>query len=137
MGAKTQDIHQGRGKRSGYSLIELLIASSLLIIMIIGTGQMILLSWRFKMRADAASEAADLASSRVEALRPNLTNNSGISLGSDVVVPSGRTKMAFDLTWSTKDHSPGLRVLEIHCSPRSLPQKGTSLMVYLSATLGF
>jgi Tfp pilus assembly protein PilV len=129
-------LHRQKNRR-GYSLIELLIASSLLIIAIIGTGQMVLLSWRFKMRSDASAAAADLASSRVEALRPLLVKGTGAADGSAEVLAPGQSKLAYDLTWTAVVHSEGLTALEMHCIPRSLSQKGTRLMVYISAPLGF
>ena len=124
-------------KCRGYSLIELLIASSLLIIVIIGTGQMVLLSWRFKMRSDAATAAADLAASRVEALRPHLIKDLGAVDGSAEVLAPGQSKLAYDLTWTADYHSPGLASLEMQCTPRILSQKRTLLKVYISSTLGF
>ena len=124
-------------KSRGYSLIELLIASSLLIIVILGTGQMVLLSWRFKMRSDAATAAADLAASRVEALRPLLIKDMGAVDGSAEVLAPGQSKLAYDLTWTADYHSPGLMALEMHCTPQILSEKSTFLKVYISSTLGF
>jgi Tfp pilus assembly protein PilV len=127
----------GGGRARGYSLLELLIASSLLIIAIIGTGQMILLSWRFKMGSEAASEAADLAVSRAESLRPALMEGSGTAAGSAHVNPAGKAGLAYDLSWSAAERTSGFWEMEICCTPRSLPRKNARLKVYVSALLGF
>ena len=125
------------GGGRGYSLLELLIASSLLIIAIMGTGQMILLSWRFKMGSDASSAAADLAASRAESLRPILMDGAGAAAGSARVNPAGKAGLAYDLSWSAAERASGLWEMDICCTPRSLPRKNARLKIYVSALLGF
>jgi prepilin-type N-terminal cleavage/methylation domain-containing protein len=121
----------------GFSLIELLIASSLLLIVILGTGQLMLLSWSFKMRTDAGTAAAELASSRIENLRPALAGNGGFDQEGSEIQGSSLSSQSFSLNWSAREDPSGLRVLEIHCLPLDFPAKQTAVLIYISPGLGF
>ena len=126
-----------KADRKGFSLIELLIAASLLLIVILGAGQMVILSWHYKLRSEAAAASARLAADKVESLRaPLLDGEGGDSAGCDKIDQS-HPPLSFSLSWSARQEAPGLQGLEIMCVPGNLPTKKTEILVYLSAPLGF
>ena len=91
--------------RKGFSLIELLIASSLLLIIILGAGQMVFLSWHYKIRSEAGAASARLAADKVESLRAPLLDGEGGESGGCDRIDQNHPPLSFSLSWSrTEDH---------------------------------
>src|SRR4030042_3848870 len=86
-----QQARKGPMKKKGFSLIELLISSSLIFFLIAGTAQLLGLSLAAKRTADFHFRAARLASSRLEHLKSLPHDSAELEAGihgEDVIAPS-------------------------------------------------
>lgn len=134
-----KDKQRFRLKRdSGFGLIDLMIASSIIFFLLLGIGQLICNSMLFKARADDGVFAAELASSKLEELRGLFYSEGGLENGefNETIKLNGSAKN-FLSTWTIMEIDPGIQTVTVECAPAGLPQKKTRLLLYMNRRLRF
>jgi prepilin-type N-terminal cleavage/methylation domain-containing protein len=125
-------------KRRGFSLIELLISSSLILILITGTAQLLIFSLAAKRTADAHFTAVRRASSRLEEFKSLPFDDESLKAGSHhEIIADPVSPDRFTIRWQVEDVDENLKkiVLEIH--PQDKPQRRTAFCLLLCRELEF
>ncbi len=91
-------------KKKGFSLIELLISSSLILFLITGTAQLLGLSLAAKRNAEFHFRAARLASSRLESLKSHPYEGADLKAGvHEEVLVDPSSGEQYRLAWGVED----------------------------------
>ena len=125
-------------KNEGFSLIEFLIASLVVMILLLGAGELILRSRLVKQRCDLRTICISLVSTKLESLMdlpfgsPELEEG----MGEETFTPEGM-KLPFRLSWAIDNLGEDLKRVILHCRPETLPEREIGMMVYIVGTLEF
>ncbi len=122
----------------GFSLIELLIASSLILILITGTAQLLIFSLAAKRTADAHFTAVRRASSRLEELKSLPFDDESLKAGphdEEITDPASPEK--FMLHWRVEDVDENLKKIVLTIHPQDKPQRRTAFCLLLCRELEF
>jgi len=126
------------GARSGFGLIELLLAMALIMLLFLGAAHMLLFSIRTGVRCRDGAAALEIAVSRMESLKAEPFDSPLLTPGeSSEEIDGPREPARFDLRLSIEDRADGLKLIEIRCAPRSTPRKAAVLTLYKTRSLGF
>jgi prepilin-type N-terminal cleavage/methylation domain-containing protein len=125
-------------KKKGFSLIEFLIASSLILFLIAGTAQLLGLSLAAKRNADFHFRAARLASSRLESLKSLPHDSPDLKAGAHeeaVIDPS--SPETFQMAWRVEDIDQSLKKVALEFFSPIKPQKKAVFCLLLCRELEF
>ncbi|MFZ2053341.1 MAG: prepilin-type N-terminal cleavage/methylation domain-containing protein [Candidatus Aminicenantales bacterium] len=125
-------------RKHGFSLIELLISSALILFLITGTAQLLIFSLAAKRTADSHFTAVRRASSRLEELKSLPFDDEELEAGThqeDIADPASPEK--YRIAWRVEDIEENLKkiVLEVH--PQGKPQRRTAFCLLLCRELEF
>ena len=124
--------------QTGYTFIDLIIASSIMLFLLIGIGQLILHSEMLKFRSDVKLAAAQMASSKLEEIRSSLNRNNiteRVQENESIHVPWLKTP--FSRNWRIVDSGKDIVRIEVECFLQSDHQRKTRLALHYSRRLGF
>jgi prepilin-type N-terminal cleavage/methylation domain-containing protein len=129
-----------RPKKScrGFSLIELLISSSLILFLIAGTAQLLIISLVAKRTADSHFTAVRRASSRLEELKSLAFDDESLNAGSheeEIADPASSDK--FTIHWRVEDIDENLKKIVLAIHPQEKPQRRTAFCLLLCRELEF
>lgn len=125
-------------KKKGFSLLELLISSSLILFLIAGTAQLLGLSLSAKRNADFHFRAARLASSRLESLKSLSHDSPDLKTGAYeefVIDPS--SPEAFQIAWRVEDLDQSLKKVVLEFFSPNKPRRRAVFCVLLCRELEF
>jgi len=125
-------------KRQGFSLIEVLVAMTLALVLLLGTAELITLSVYAKRRGDTASGLAQALATRLEGLK-------SLSFGSDGLRPGEYLETVRDEAgrglflheWTVEDAGERMKRVRVTVSPAGRPESGASVTLWVSKDLGF
>ena len=122
----------------GFSLIELLISSALILILIMGTAQVISLSLAAKRTAESHFTAARRASSRLEEIKSLPFDDESLKAGSheeEIADPASPEK--FMMHWRAEEIDENLKKIVLAIHPQGKPQRRTAFCLLLCRELEF
>ena len=122
----------------GYTFIDLIMASTILLMLLLGIGHLILSSSLMKFRGDIKLASAEMASTKLEEIRATLKDKGGEEgePGSESLsLPWIET--AFDRKWRIVDTGEEMIRIEVECYLRSDPCRKVRMALYFSRRLGF
>ncbi len=124
-------------KRPGFSLVEALLATALVLVLILAAGELLLAAARARTRSDGASEAADELSAKLEELKslPFDSPELGPGVHEDETPATGGG--SFVRRWTAEDAGRGLKLVNVEVFRRGEAARKTALPLYLSRELGF
>ena len=123
--------------RAGFTLIELAVASSLILFLILATGQMILRSILSRQESDRAQVSAGLVSDKLEFLKSASFGDPDLTGFHEETVSAGHPPQPYLRRWEVADASPQLKKIVMECFPLGKPGKRTRAALYVSEILGF
>jgi len=125
-------------RRAGFSLIDLLIASTLVLILLLGLAQILLYSRLSSFHSDSRLQSTILASRQMERIRPFSFSDADLQNGSlfSTILPDGLER-PFLLQWNIREESPDLKAITLECYPKGRPEKAVRLFLYLHRRLGY
>jgi prepilin-type N-terminal cleavage/methylation domain-containing protein len=122
----------------GFTLLELLISFTVVVILLMGAAQLTLLSVNIKRTSDCSVESAELASKKLEYLKSHLFKNNELAEKSLVEwLRSQRGNEMFRREWRIEDISENIKKIEMECYAESCPHKRVRLVLFCSRELGF
>lgn len=124
-------------KRPGFSLVETLLASAVVLVLIVAAGEMLVGAARARTRSDAASEAADALAAKLEELKSLAFDSPELGPGvheDETAAPGGGT---FLRRWTAEDAGRGLKLANVEVFRRGEAARKIALPLYLSRELGF
>jgi prepilin-type N-terminal cleavage/methylation domain-containing protein len=127
-----------RKRRPGFSLIELLISSSLILFLIAGTAQLLGLSLTAKRNADFHFRAARLASSRLEHLKSLPHDSADLEAGNheeDFNDPSSPER--YRIAWRVEDMDQNLKKVVLDFFSPNKPRRKAVFCLLLCRELEF
>jgi len=130
-------MHQKMGRR-GFSLIELLISSSLILFLITGTAQLLIFSLAAKRTADSHFTAVRRASSRLEEFKSLPFDDENLKAGTyEEFVADPASPEIFAIRWRVEDVEENLKKIVLAIHPRGKPQRRTAFCLLLCRELEF
>ncbi len=129
---------RNKTSRRGFSLIELLISSALILFLISGTAQLLVFSLAANRTADSHFAAARLASSRLEKLKSLPFDDENLQAGrhgEDIADPA--SPEVFSMRWEVEDKEDDLKKIILAIHPRGQPQRTTVFCLLLCRELKF
>jgi prepilin-type N-terminal cleavage/methylation domain-containing protein len=125
-------------KKDGFSLIELLISSSLILFLIGGAAQLLALSAAAKRSAEFHFQAARLASSRLEQLKTHPCEGPDLEAGvHEELVVDPYSKEPFRLGWSVEDLDENLKKVVLELAAEAKPRRKAVFCLLISRELEF
>lgn len=122
----------------GFTLIEVLVSSSLIMFLLLSITQLILYSLLVKNRTDWGRISSELASSKLEYFKSLSFENQELQEGTtEERLKEKNTHKIFKIKWKIKDLNESLKKVEIVCYPDSALSKKVELILYISKELGF
>ena len=124
--------------RTGFSMIELLIAMTITCIFILGTAQLTLHSIQLKRKSDCLVRAAELASMMLENFKSLPYDSIELEdVDLSETIDDDRSNHAFLQSFAIQEVSPSLKRVEMECYAKNYPRKRMRVVIYLSRELGF
>jgi hypothetical protein len=128
----------GKIKQGGFSMIELLVSFTVIMLLVIGITELMIYSMRVKLRGDISIQAAELAASKLEFLKSLPFDDPGLSDGINTEKAFGEDKQKiFWRTWIIKKLSPHMKKIEMTCFFENHKEKQTRIILFISEKLGF
>jgi prepilin-type N-terminal cleavage/methylation domain-containing protein len=124
--------------RSGFSMIELLIAMSIMSLFILGTAQLTLHSIHLKRKSDCLVRAAELASTALEHFKSLPYDSMELEDGDgEEIINDERSNHLFLRGWTIRRASASLKRIAMDCYAKNHPRKRIRAILVLSRELGF
>jgi len=134
------DLKQNRRQAApGFSLIEVLIAMSIVFFLLVGTAEMLCYSLLLKQKADTHRIAADLISQKLETLKSLRADDVLLTPGThQETIKDKNSDRLFLLSWDVAESSDGLKKVSLSLYPAPYGSKPPVRAVfYLSRSLEF
>jgi prepilin-type N-terminal cleavage/methylation domain-containing protein len=125
-------------KRSGFSMIELLIAMSITSIFILGTAQLTLHSIHLKRKSDCLVRASELASTRLEHFKSLPFDSMDLEdTEYEETIQDERSNHLFFRGWTIRRIASSMKRIEVDCFAQNYPRKRIRAALLISRELGF
>lgn len=125
-------------KSSGFSLIEVLVAMALVLLLVVGTAELIALSLAAKRTGDRASGLAQAAAEKLEQLKSVPFDGPELAPGSRVETVVGEpARFVFVRSWEIEEAEDGVKSIRIRVHPRGRPRSAVALTLFICRDLGF
>jgi prepilin-type N-terminal cleavage/methylation domain-containing protein len=125
-------------KKNGFSLIELLISSSLLLFLITGTAQLLGLSLVAKRNAEFHFRAARLCSSRLESLKSHPYDGADLKAGiHEELIVDPTSAEPCRIAWNVKDLDENLKKVVLEFSSPLKPRRKAVFCLLVCRELEF
>jgi prepilin-type N-terminal cleavage/methylation domain-containing protein len=124
--------------KSGFSLIEMIISSALILFLFSGVAQLMISSLVAKRNAEFYLAAASLAISKLEYFKSLPFEDPALTKGEYFeATRSGISKEILLSNWSIGDANEGMKKVVIKISRQNAPQKRVAFMLLLCQELEF
>lgn len=130
---------QSHGFPAGFSLVETLVAMSIVFFLLAGMAQVLCYSFLLKQKADLHRLSADIISRKVEVLKSLEPEDEALSPGvHQETVQDRNSGRSFFLTWEVIEEGEGLRKIQLSLFPAPFGSRPpVRVSWYRSETLGF
>ncbi len=125
-------------KRPGTSLIEVLVAMTLALVLVVGAAEMLTLALRAKRRGDVIAALTHAVSDRLESLRSRPFEDPALATGEyaeTVRVEPGGCLIAE--TWEIAGEGEGMKRITLRARQAGRPGPETAAVLFVSRDLGF
>jgi type II secretory pathway pseudopilin PulG len=138
MRARDRKAAQIGERRRGMGLIEVLVATTLALVLIVGAAEMLTLALGAKRRADVTAALTHALGDRLESLKSRPFDDPALAAGEygeTGRVEPGRALVA--AAWGIEDEGDGMKkvTLSVRCAGR--PGPATTAIAYILRDLGF
>jgi hypothetical protein len=125
-------------RKHGFSLIELLVSSSLIFFLITGTAQLIILSCGAKKKADFYLTAASHACSKLEYLKSLPFESAELDEGLHAEsFKDNNSEEAFGREWKVEDIADNMKKVVVKIFSPNKPNKEATFLLLISRELEF
>lgn len=124
--------------RRGSSLVEVLVAMALVLLLVVGTAEMLTLSLKAKRRGDVLAAITHAVSDRFDGLRARPYEDAALAAGTHaetVRVDPGGCLIA--QTWEITDGGNGLKRVRLTAREAGRPGPETAAVLFIARDLGF
>jgi len=125
-------------RATGFSLIEVLVAMTLALFLIIGTAELLTCSLYAKRKGDLTAALTCALTDRLESLKSLPFENAALAPGEHTetvrISPAGSR---FVEAWEVEDDGNGMKLVRLSVRPAGRPGPGTSAVLFISRDLGF
>jgi Tfp pilus assembly protein PilV len=138
MRARTAGSRRAGAGARGESLIEVLVATALVLALIVGAAEMLTLALRAKRRGDVLAAFTQAVTERLEGLKARPFDDPALAAGTyaeTVRVEPGACLISE--TWQIADEADGLKRVRLTAREAGRPGPGTAAVLYVSRDLGF
>jgi prepilin-type N-terminal cleavage/methylation domain-containing protein len=130
-------ILENRGKRRGFSFIEVLLAMALISFLLSGTAELVIRSISLQKKAEVNLQMAALVSSKLECLKSLPYESGELQAASYNEILEGRFPEVYLREWMIEDISSNMKRIELTVYPENHPEKTLRISLFLSRELGF
>ena len=124
--------------RRGFTLLEVIVASSLIFVLLIGTAEIVLHSTWAKRNADSHFRIAAAAVAKLESMKPLPFEGAALNPGSYRLDSGGGPgESAIVLEWTIEPPSAGIKKIDLLAYGENEREAGTPIVLLLSKHLGF
>jgi competence protein ComGC len=136
--ATFKKMEQERNRSSGFSLIETIIASTVVFLLILCLIQIILQSAVIKSRTGDRFLSVLIVRNKLEELKSLSFDSPGLQEieTQKIVTPQG-LKKSYSLSWKIQDMTAGKKKIEAVCSPTNRAGAVVRVELYILRDLGF
>jgi hypothetical protein len=125
-------------RSAGFSMIELLVSFSVIMLLVIGITELMIYSMRVKYRGDINLQTAELAASKLEFLKSLSFDSPGLNDGTKTEKVLGEDgKKTFWRTWVVERLTSHTKKVEMTCFFENQKEKQTRIILFISEKLGF
>lgn len=125
-------------KGRGFSLIEVLVAMSLTLLLLVGTAELIILSIRAGRTGDTTAALTEALAVRVEGLKSLAHGPGGLAPGGySETVTDGAGRGLILHEWTVEDAGERMSRVRVRVSTAGRPGASASLTLWISKDLGF
>jgi hypothetical protein len=138
MDGRTMRHRNGSGTRRGSGFVEVLVAAALVLLLVVGTAEMLTLSLKAKRRGDVLAAMTHAVSDRFDGLRARPYQDAALAAGTyaeTVRVDPGGCLIAE--TWEVAEDSDGLKRVRLTVREAGRPGPGTAAVLFIARDLGF
>jgi hypothetical protein len=138
MSGWTAGPRKASARTRGEGLIEVLVATALVLGLVVGAAEMLTLSLRAKRRGDVLAALTQAVSDRLEGLKARPFDDPALAAGT--YAETVRVEPAIfpvDETWEIADAADGLKRVRLTAREADRPGPGTIAVLYISRDLGF
>ncbi len=128
---------ENRGKRRGFSFIEVLLAMALISFLLSGTAELVIRSISLKKKAEVNLQMVALVSSKLECLKSLPYESGELQAASYNEILEGRFPEVYLREWMIEDISSNMKRIELTVYPENHPEKTLRISLFLSRELGF
>lgn len=138
-GNSMKDSNQDPRQRSqGFSLLELLLSSTLTIILILGSAQLFFLTFQVKQRANDHLSTIRHLSTHLETLKSYPHDSPELDSGDNsLYIKDESTHRDYLIEWTITRESSDLKSIVIECAVANHPERKSRTVLYVSRSLGF
>lgn len=131
-------IHNGRRQNLGFTLIEVLVSASVIILLLLGLAQITVHSLLIKRISEHRINSAVLASSKLEYFKSLAFESEELAEGSDEeTVERKGLKGFYKRQWTIQDVSPEMKKIEMECFYEHSPERKIRVVSFMLRKLGF
>jgi Tfp pilus assembly protein PilV len=125
-------------KNLGFTLIEVLISASIVILLLIGLAQLTIHSLLVKRLSDYRMNSAELASSKLEYFKSLRFESDNLKQGCDEESVKGASlNTAYHREWEIQEISSSMKKIELECFCEHNPKRKIRLILFICKELGF
>lgn len=125
-------------KRPGFSLIEVLVAMSLTLFLLVGTAELIVLSVRTARKGDTTAALTEALATRAESLKSQARGPGGLAPGTYTeTVADGAGRGSILHEWTVEDAGEAGSRVRIRVGPAGRAGTPASLTLWIFKDLGF
>ncbi len=125
-------------KNHGFTLVEVLISASIVILLLMGLTQLIIHSLLVKRLSDYRINSAVLASSKLEYFKSLPFESDNLKEGCDEEsVKEASLNIAYHREWEIQEISSSMKKIEMECFCEHNPKRKIRLILYICKELGF
>jgi len=125
-------------RKSGFSLIEVLLAMSLALLLVVGTAEVLTCSLYAKRKGDLTAALTHALTDRLESLRSLPFDDAALAPGEHAEtarVAPGDFRIVEE--WEVEGDGSGMKLVRLKVRPVGRPGPGTSAVLFISPDLGF
>ena len=125
-------------EKKGFSLLELLIAMTIIFMLILAMAYLMTYSIHLKRINSSDLEALALAYSKIEILKSYEFHADELNENEETeIIVNESSNEKYHRSWKIHELSDEIKSIEMECFPLNCPRKKTVIFIYLSKDLGF
>ncbi|OGD18743.1 MAG: hypothetical protein A2Y70_04055 [Candidatus Aminicenantes bacterium RBG_13_64_14] len=125
-------------KRRGFSLIEVLVAMTLALLLVVGAAELLIFSLAAKRKGDITAALTRALTARLETLKSRPLEDGALSPGEHAeVVPGGPGNCPIAEEWTVTDDGDRMKKIVLRVRYAGRPGPETAAVLFISRDLGF